>query len=213
MKNEKSLKDTIYSAILEDIFSMDYRPGDILNEKNLVEKYNCSKSPVREALISLCSDNVLRNIPRYGYEVVRLTVEDINEMIQFRYILEGGILRERYERITSAQLDRLEAIDEKCSDEKDDIWKHWEYNTEFHLKLIGYCGSNYALEELDRCMNRLKRAYAQFYWDKWDSDFPPADTRYHAQIIACLREKNIDEALLHLKHDLGDFGGLEKSFV
>lgn len=213
MRNEKSLKDTIYNAIMEDIFSMDYRPGDILNEKNLVEKYNCSKSPVREALISLCSDNVLRNIPRYGYEVVRLTVEDINEMIQFRFILEGGILRERYERITSTQMDRLEAIDEKCNRETSDVWKHWEYNTEFHLKLIAFCGSNYALEELTRCMNRLKRAYAQFYWDKWNMDFPPADTRYHAQIISCLREKKIDDALNYLKLDLCDFGGLEKSFV
>jgi len=212
MKNEKSLKDTIYSAILEDIFTMDYRPGDILNEKSLVEKYNCSKSPVREALISLCSDHVLRNIPRYGYEVVRLTVEDINEMLQFRYILEGGILRERYKRITDSQLDRLAAIDAKCNQEIGDVWKHWEYNTEFHLKLIAFCGSNYATEELERCMNRLKRAYAQFYWDKWDIDFPPADTRYHARILNCLRQKDIDGALLHLKDDLNDFGGLQKAF-
>lgn len=50
MKNEKSLKDTIYNAILEDMFSLEYKPGDILNEKALVEKYECSKSPVREAL-------------------------------------------------------------------------------------------------------------------------------------------------------------------
>lgn len=33
MKNEKSLKDTIYNAILEDMFSLEYKPGDILNEK------------------------------------------------------------------------------------------------------------------------------------------------------------------------------------
>ena len=88
MKSEMSLKDTIYNAVLEDILSMEYRPREILNEKTLIEKYDCSKSPVREALIALCSDNVLRSIPRYGYEVVQLTVEDINEMIQFRYIFQ-----------------------------------------------------------------------------------------------------------------------------
>ena len=209
MKHEPSLKDTIYNAILEDIFSIDYRPGDILNEKSLTEKYNCSKSPVREALIALCSDNVLRNIPRYGYEVVRLSMEDISEMIQFRYILEGGILRERYERLSESQLDRLEAIDAKCQMDTCDAWKHWEYNTEFHLKLIGFCGSKYALEELTRCMSRLKRAYAQFYWGKWEQGFLPTDTRHHAQILACLREKNIDSALGYLKDDLKDFGGLK----
>ncbi|MDY3239198.1 MAG: GntR family transcriptional regulator, partial [Anaerovoracaceae bacterium] len=93
MKSERSLKESIYNAVLEDILALEYRPGEILNEKNLIEKYQCSKSPVREALQALCADNVLRNIPRYGYEVVRLTMEDIYEMIQFRYILESSMLQ------------------------------------------------------------------------------------------------------------------------
>lgn len=211
MKNEGSLKDAIYSSILEGIFAMDYRPGDILNEKALVERYNCSKSPVREALIALCSENVLRSIPRYGYEVVRLTMEDINEMIEFRYILEGGMLRERHSRITAAQFERLYAADEKCKLDTDDPWEHWEYNSQFHIKLIGYCGSDYALEELKRCMSRLKRAYAQFYWGKWDKGLPPSDTRNHAEILACLKSGDVDGALIHLRDDLNDFGGLEKT--
>ena len=72
MKGKDSLKDAIYNAILESIISQEYRPNQVLNEKTLVEKYGCSKSPVREALVSLCNDNVLRNIPRYGYEVVNV---------------------------------------------------------------------------------------------------------------------------------------------
>ena len=209
MKNETSLKDTIYSAIMDGIFSMEYRPGDILNEKKLVERYNCSKSPVREALIELCNENVLRSIPRYGYEVVRLTAEDIAEMIEFRLILEGGVLRERYWRITPSQFKRLEEINDKCELENVDAWTHWEYNTEFHIRLIGYCGSNYALEELTRCMSRLKRAYAQFYWGKWDDGIPHTDTRNHVKIIECLRGGDIDGALCYLKDDLSDFGGLK----
>ena len=73
MSNPSSLKDTIYKAILQDILSYEYKPNDILNEKALVEKYGCSKSPVREALLELCADNILRSIPRYGYEVIRVT--------------------------------------------------------------------------------------------------------------------------------------------
>ena len=110
-KTETSLKETIYNAILEDIIALEYRPGEILNEKTLIEKYNCSKSPVREALLALCADTVLRNIQRYGYEVVRLTMEDIHEMIQFLYILESGILQLRMPRFTPSQMERLEAID------------------------------------------------------------------------------------------------------
>lgn len=42
---EPSLKEKVRNAILEGIFSGEYQPGDILNEKSLIEKYECSKSP------------------------------------------------------------------------------------------------------------------------------------------------------------------------
>lgn len=34
--------------------------------------------------MTLCNERVLRNMPRYGYEVTRLTMDDINEMLEFR---------------------------------------------------------------------------------------------------------------------------------
>ncbi len=138
MKNEKSLKDTIYNAIMEDIFLLEYKPGDILNEKALVEKYECSKSPVREALLELCKDNVLRNIPRYGYEVVKITMDDVREMIEFRYLLEAGILRKQYSDLTEVHFSVLEDIDKQCRKRENTMWEHWSLNTEFHLKLIGF---------------------------------------------------------------------------
>ena len=64
---------------MEGIFSGEYKPNQILNEKELVEKYGCSKSPIRDALITLCNEGVLRNIPRYGYEVIRLTKEMVED--------------------------------------------------------------------------------------------------------------------------------------
>ena len=213
MKSERSLKETIYNAVLEDILALEYRPGEILNEKNLIEKYQCSKSPVREALLALCADNVLRNIPRYGYEVVRLTMEDIYEMIQFRYILESSMLQLNIQHFTDSQLDRLAAIDALCRESDEDLWAHWERNTEFHLKLIGYCGSNYAVEELSRCMNRLKRAYAQCRRDRLEHPDVPLDTRNHALLLECLRQHDTDGALRCLRDDLNDFGRLDRVFV
>ena len=70
MNTAPNLKQTVYNAIMEDIFSCTYLPGDIINEKSLIEKYECSKSPVRDALQALCAEHVLRSIPRYGYEVI-----------------------------------------------------------------------------------------------------------------------------------------------
>ncbi len=201
-----SLKDTIYKAILQDILSYEYKPNDILNEKMLVEKYGCSKSPVREALLELCTENVVRSIPRCGYEVIRVTRDDVREMLQYRYILESGLLMAHLAAFSDAQIERLAAIDEKCS-KAEDMWEHWAYNTEFHLKMALFCGNSYAAESLQRCMDRLKRAYAQFYWDDPEGVHFSKDTRNHEAVLAALRSRDEEALAAALAEDMNDFGG------
>lgn len=70
MKVASNLKDFVYKSIESDILAGNLHSGDIINEKDLVEKYGVSKSPVRDALIALCADGILKSIPRYGYEII-----------------------------------------------------------------------------------------------------------------------------------------------
>ncbi len=202
---ERSLKQTIYDKILEGILNYEYKPHQILTEKDLVVTYGCSKSPVREALISLCDDGVLRNIPRCGYEVIRLTVDDVNEIQDFRRALECGILRHNYQKISLKQIEKLRELDRLC-DDSNDLFKHWEYITAFHLHLMLYSQNQYAYLQLKRAMAVMRRAYAQFYWDRWDATSPPLDTKNHQKILDALEVGDIDSALAALNADMNDFG-------
>ena len=206
MKTEKNLKTFIYDSILEGIFSGEYKPNQILNEKELVEKYGCSKSPVRDALIALCNEGILRNIPRYGYEVVRLTKETVEQVLEYRLILESGYLRLSYNKITPSQIEELKKIDILCNEPEKDMFAHWDSNQNFHLQLISLSGSAYAFQELKRSMGLLKRAYAQFYWDKWDKLLIPSDMKCHKEILHALEKKDIEQAIVYLATDLQDFG-------
>lgn len=207
--NRSSLKDQIYKTVLESIFSYDYKPGDIINERDLIARCGCSKSPVREALVSLCNDNVLRNIPRYGYEVVRLTREDVEDMIHLRYLIEGALLKEHATQFSQGQILKLEQLNQACSDTSVDLWTHWDANARFHLQLTAFCNNGYAYQTLEQMMARLKRAYAQFYWDRWgESATRSWDTKNHEMMLAHIREKNIPALLGSLRLDLQDFGSL-----
>ena len=70
MKKE-NLKKKVYDDVLQSIVRGEYSADDIISEGMLIEKYNVSKSPVREALVQLCSENVLKSIPRCGYHLLR----------------------------------------------------------------------------------------------------------------------------------------------
>lgn len=206
MKKNSSLKSIVYQSMLDGIIRGEYLPNQIINEQELVEKFGYSKSPIREALISLCNEGILNNIPRYGYEVIRLTKDDVEQILQFRLVLESGYLRQYYQTITREQLDELRKIDDICSSSSTDMWTHWDLNKNFHLKLFSFSGNDYAYRQLEKSMDILKRAYAQFYWNKWDISSTPSDLRYHSKILKYIENNEIDEAISYLTLDLKDFG-------
>ncbi len=205
----QSLKQTIYDKILEAILNYEFKPHQILTEKDLVKAYGCSKSPVREALISLCDDGVLRNLPRCGYEVVRLTIDDVNEIQNFRRALECGILRQSYTNISPKQLQKLRELDQLCENSSD-MFNHWENITAFHLHLMMYCQNQYAYVQLKRALAVMRRAYAQFYWDRWDATAPPLDTKNHHKVLDALENGQIEDAVSALNADLNDFRGVSE---
>ena len=53
-------KQMIQHDIVQDIIRGEYLQTGLLSERQLMEKYGVTKSIVREALVELCSENVLR---------------------------------------------------------------------------------------------------------------------------------------------------------
>ena len=71
-----------------------------------------------------------------GYEIIRLTSEEIEEIQNYRLILETGYLRNCYHNLTKLQLSELTRIADRCLSPESTVWEHWEANTEFHLTLL-----------------------------------------------------------------------------
>ncbi|MCI6659743.1 MAG: GntR family transcriptional regulator [Peptoniphilaceae bacterium] len=204
-KNPENLKDKIYSSILNDIIVGRYLPGDILNTNDLIEEYDVSRSPVRDALISLCSNGVLKSLPRYGYEVVRLSQEDIRNMVHFRAYIESSNICANLDKFGDEQIRILKRINADCI--RDDVCpeQHWNYNTRFHLYLMEVCGNAYVTEQIQHCMSRLLRAYAQVYWNYGNGRKLSIDTKNHEKIIDSIRERNQEKIIRYLNEDLNDF--------
>ena len=204
METKQSIKKTIYDSLMESIIHGEYRPNQILTEAGLLEKFDCSRAPIREALAALCTEGIMRNLPRYGYEVVRITKDDIEHMQEFRRIVECELLRKTVRTLTPSRLEQLRALDKKCNNRDESMWNHWEYNARFHLKLASYAQNEYAVRMLEHTFSLLKCAYGQFYWDKWEHLYPH-DMKYHADILRALETGDADAAAESMMLDLQDF--------
>ena len=87
------------------IISGDIQEGTVLSENRLATEFEVSRSPIREALKILASENIIR-LERMGAVVVGLTEHDIKEIYDVRLLIETFV----YERL--AKIDTSELVRE-----------------------------------------------------------------------------------------------------
>lgn len=209
MKSRLTIKKSVYDALYEDIVEGRYSTHDILTEGMLCEKYGVSKSPVREALIELCKDNTLRSLPRIGYQILPISLQDVIDMLDFRVDLELCNLRRALERIKDKDIENLSAIpSDPPGGNNRDIIPHWLLNQRFHLEICRIGGNGYAYHMLEMTFQRSARIASQYYKTAWDraSD---SQGMYHLAIIQALSRHDLHEAeemlckdILAVKHEI-----------
>jgi GntR family transcriptional regulator, rspAB operon transcriptional repressor len=129
----------VYSRLRADILSCAMRPGTTFRERQLAERFNVSKTPVRDALIKLQEQNLVEVMPRRGYRVARISLTDARELYEMRLIFErAGISR----TIDAAEDRVLEGLDAFRTLRGDITLQGWiEYNRRFHIALVSGCGN------------------------------------------------------------------------
>ena len=80
--------EQVYRKIKSSILSNEYPPGYQALEPEIAKRLGVSRTPVREALIRLESENLIELIPRRGMRVQPLVIEDIFEINQILISLE-----------------------------------------------------------------------------------------------------------------------------
>lgn len=109
--NEKSsLRGRVFVAIREAILEGQYQPGDILRESAIAKELGVSRTPVREAIRQLELEGLVHSIPNKETVVSGITEEDVQDIFMIRSKLEGLSGRRAAERITEAELERMEEI-------------------------------------------------------------------------------------------------------
>lgn len=96
-------REAVYDAIRADIVGGGLAPGQRVTEQSAAERYDVSRTPVREALSQLARDGLLEELAR-GYAVPELSVEDVEGIYEMRLLLEPRIARHAAERATHDEI-------------------------------------------------------------------------------------------------------------
>ena len=98
------------NEIRRRILSGRYVGGQPLRQDLLAEELGVSRVPVREALVLLEAEGLIRIHPHRGAVVSTLSVGDIEELVQLRVALEPMLLRRSAPHLTGDDYEMLDSI-------------------------------------------------------------------------------------------------------
>lgn len=204
---KKTLREQVYDAILRSILNGEYDVETVITEKAMIERFGCSKSPVRDALVSLCSDGILESIPRFGYRPVRYEKSFYDGIQRFRQIIEPKYLEERWEYILPADIERLRKIEEAADEDPqhDSPVQYWKHNRRFHLGIAEALKDQFYLQILRHAMDRQRLVFVQHYWNRWDPTIFEDYTNLHVDIVDAMESGDRDTAVAKLAEDISTF--------
>lgn len=102
-----------YRAIRRQIIDLTLPPGSGFTEASLARQWQTSKTPVREALARLRRDGLVTALPRAGYVVSPITMQDTDDLCGLRSLLAGEAAGEAARSgVPAPALDRLDALAE-----------------------------------------------------------------------------------------------------
>ena len=154
-RETNTIMNQVYNAIFSDIIHHEFDFDEYLTEKALMEKYNVSRAPVREALMQLRSDHFIVSIPRHGYRIRRPDQNELRDIVNFRAVLECSFLEQYYYSITPEHIKSLREICHQYADRQDkNFINYWKLNRDFHAKLFSCYGNEFALYSLLESMDR-----------------------------------------------------------
>jgi DNA-binding GntR family transcriptional regulator len=87
-----SLADEAYLALRERIVTCQIFPGQRVTERQLAADLKLGLTPVRQALVRLSGEGLVRTLPRRGYQIEPLTIGSVNELFEVWRIIGPAIV-------------------------------------------------------------------------------------------------------------------------
>lgn len=107
-----STKDFIYQELKKQIIEFELLPEQSINEKELSEKLEISRTPIREALQRLELEELIVRSPNGRLKVAPISTNEAEEIFSVRSLLEGLVTKNATLNATQDDIEELRLLTE-----------------------------------------------------------------------------------------------------
>ncbi len=207
----RSLTEQVYDALKREILTARLRPSQPLIENELAARFGVSKTPIREALRLLVQDGWIVVLPRKGYLVAPLSLEDVREVFALRLMLEPQVtgeaaIRARALQPSSAGRDlvaRLRLAAAGPGGEEPSYQSTMRAARAFHLTVAGAAGNSRLLRVLEALLDEVERLL-HLMPQLGDHVTAMVEPAAHERIIAAIEAGDAEQAAAHMRAHLAE---------
>lgn len=150
-----NLSEIAYDEIKAMILSGELAQGERMLLDELSDQLNLSVTPIREALNRLGQENLVTITPRTSHTVVSFSIEDVNEILGLRHMLETFALRTSGNNLSQFPVQMFRELFQQ-SYSTENYTSFLEADARFHKAII-VASENKQLEKLYSYINNLLR--------------------------------------------------------
>ncbi len=152
-----SLKDHVYNYISEQIGNGNLKPDQKINEQQISEYLNISRTPVREALIHLAAEGYIENIPRKGFIVRPLEQKRASELYRIIGSLEALAISDALDHMTDQMIQEMKGLVDRMYEAitGGQVELYYQFQNEFHNRYIDVSANT----ELAILLRKLKKNF------------------------------------------------------
>jgi DNA-binding GntR family transcriptional regulator len=194
------MRERLTLSLREFIVSGELKGGQKLNEADLARRLKASRTPLREALLHLERESLVRSDLRRGFSVEPLSAREVRETYPMLSSLECHAVRSTLAFIPALipELERINAAFERARSAE----RALKLDTLWHDTLMSQ-SNNARLKALVTNLRRAIERYERIYMA--DVSLTAISARQHEAILAAFRKGKTDAALRALEENY-DFG-------
>ena len=202
----KPTEEFIYTELYQTILERRLPPETKLGENLLAEHYGVSRTIIRQVLMRLSHDRLVKLEPNRGAFVASLSRAEAKQIYEAWRLTEAAIVRDVTQTITKKQIAALRQLvtEERLACEQQDLPRLTRLSAQFHIQLADLCTNKYLGRFLKELVPLTSLAF--FYEVQ---NMPICTKDEHSEILDYIASRDVEAAVAAaLRHLDGIEAGL-----
>ncbi|MFJ4920413.1 GntR family transcriptional regulator [Streptomyces sp. NPDC088725] len=194
--------DRVYSHLKEGVLERRYEGGTLLTEGELAEAVGVSRTPVREALLKLEVEGLIKLYPKKGALVLAVSAQEIADVVETRLLVEEFAVRKAVP--ASARLvERLEVLldEQRMRAGEGDLAAVSVSDRCFHAEIVRNAGNQILSKLYDQLRDRQLRMGVAVM--EAHPDRIAANITEHGELLDAIRAGDADSAAACVRRHVG----------